>query len=30
MKFNKATLLLGAMGGASIGFIIWVFICYAI
>ena len=30
MKFNKATLLLGAMGGASIGFIIWVFVTYAV
>ena len=29
MKFNKATLLLGAMGGAGIGFLIWVFVTYA-
>ena len=26
MKFNKATLILGAMGGSAIGFLIWVFV----
>ena len=30
MKFNKATLILGAMGGSAIGFLIWVFVTYAI
>ncbi len=26
LKFNLATIIFGAMGGAGIGFLIWVFV----
>ena len=26
----RPSIILGAMGGSAIGFLIWVFICYAI
>ncbi len=28
-KFNFATIILGAMGGTGIGFLIWAFVTYA-
>ncbi len=29
LKFDKAVIILGAMGGTGIGFLIWAFVTYA-